>query len=105
MGLVNTLPTLPMYARVGAGIVNNSLGTAVTLLPTYDDTLIGVFLQVFNANVRYRLDGGTPDAVTGFQLAFGQPMVFIALRKPNVLKVIQESAGAAIYYQPVTSNG
>lgn len=84
-------------APVGDHTAVTDLDTAVTLTPPAGATQI--LIQALTANVRYTIDGSTPAASIGFVMyVLADPMA-IRLGAGGTLKLIQETAGAAIQYQ------
>lgn len=60
----------------------------------------GILMQTRTQAVRYTLDGSTPAAATGFELATTSlDPVYLPLREGTVLKVISATAGAVFQYQ------
>lgn len=58
-----------------------------------------LLIQTIGQNVRYTLDGTTPTASKGFQLAIGQAPILIPLGTGTIITVIQEAATADLQYQ------
>lgn len=77
---------------------NSSLSSAVTLTkPANADALL---ISVLTQAVRFTLDGTTPTAAKGFRIPTGQgPMIIDAGSGCTAIKIIEESASAAIEYQ------
>ena len=82
---------------VGAHVDGTVITAAVTLTPPTGATKL--LIQALSQNIRITLDGTTPDATTGFQLAAGDPMLLIPLGNNTVVRVIEEAATADINYQ------
>lgn len=60
----------------------------------------GVFLQAFNNNVRYTLDGSTdPTSSVGFVLFADAEPFFLNLQNLAELRFIEEDSGATMQYQ------
>jgi hypothetical protein len=88
------------FYPVGAHVENGSLGSAVELTPPSNATRI--MMQAFTQNVRFTLDGSTPDANTGFQLKAADPPIVIPVNPGTAgphIQVIQEAATAVLQYQ------
>ncbi len=83
-----------VFTPVGAHTSNATLTSAVTLTPPTGATKL--LIQIFTANVRYRLDGTNPTASVGFRWAAGDSVV---LSVNSAVRIIQESAGAGVEYQ------
>ena len=58
-----------------------------------------LLVQVLDQNARFTLDGTTPTASKGFQLAAGDPPVVITLSNDTTLSFIEEAATADLQYQ------
>lgn len=74
---------------------NGSLSAAVTITPSTGATKL--LLQALTQNIRFTIDGTTPTASKGFQLADGEMRV-IPIGGNTVIKVIEETASADIEY-------
>jgi hypothetical protein len=86
------------FTAIGSNTANGSLAAAVPLTPPTGATKL--LVQAFTQNVRFTMDGATvPTAAVGFQLKAGDPAVMIPVVFGTVVKVIEESASAAINYQ------
>lgn len=57
-----------------------------------------LMIQALTQNVRFTLDGTTPTASLGFQLAAGDPPIILPISSTTVVKVIQETATASLQY-------
>lgn len=86
------------YTPLGAHTTISSLSSAQTITPAAGATK--VIMQAFTQNVRYRLDGGTPTAATGFQLPAGT-LREVPVGNGSTIKVIEETASASLQYQAV----
>lgn len=91
---------LSAFAPIGAHTSNSSLGSVVNLsngIPSGADQLL---IQALTQNVRFTLDGTDPTASLGFQLKAGDPPMIIPIGATGqIIKVIQETAGAVIQFQ------
>lgn len=58
-----------------------------------------LMIQALTQNVRFTLDGTTPEAAKGFQLKAGDPPVIVPLGNRSTVIVIQEAATADLQYQ------
>lgn len=85
------------FEPVGSHYDGTAINASVTLTPPTGATKI--LIQALTQNVRFTLDGTTPEAAKGFQLAAGDPPTLIPLGNGTVLKVIEEAATADIQYQ------
>jgi len=56
-----------------------------------------MLMQCTGQNVRFTLDGTTPEATVGFLLYVGQPPLLV--RVSGTVKVIEEAATATLIYQ------
>lgn len=86
------------FDPIGAHTQNSSLSSAVTLTPPSNaDALL---ITVTGQAVRFTLDGTVPTTTKGFRIPTGQGPIIID-RGPNCasIKIIEESASAAIEYQ------
>lgn len=89
------------YAAVGpisgsAHTVNSSLSSAQTL--TVPAGAQAIIMQALTQNIRFTLEGTTPTASVGFQLAAGD-MLMIDIAPGMTVKAIEETASAALQYQ------
>ena len=82
---------------VGSHVDGTVITSAVTLTPPTGATKL--LIQALDQNIRITLDGTTPTATKGFQLAAGDPMLLIPLGNTTSIKVIEEAATADIQYQ------
>lgn len=86
-----------LFNPVGSHNDGLAIATAQTLtIPTGASKIM---LQAHTQNVRFTLDGTTPEASKGFQLKAGDPPLTIPLGVSTVLMVIQEAATADLQYQ------
>ena len=74
-----------------------NISSAVTLTPPAGATKL--LVQALDKNVRYTLDGTTPTASKGFQLAAGDPPIIIPIGNGTTIKIIEEAASADLNYQ------
>lgn len=88
------------FSPKGSHTENASLSGVVTIVNAGDCDV--VIVQAFTQNIRYTLDGSSPDANTGFQLKAGDPPLSIPCRYCTV-KVIEEAATAVLQYQKGTN--
>ena len=58
-----------------------------------------IMMQALTQNIRYTLDGTTPNATTGFQLKAGDPPREIEITSGMTLKFFREAAGAVLEYE------
>lgn len=58
-----------------------------------------LLVQALDKNVRYTLDGTTPTASKGFQLAAGDPPIIIPIGNDMTIKMIEEASAADLQYQ------
>ena len=82
---------------VGSHKIGTVISSAVTLTPPATATKL--LIQALDQNIRITLDGTTPTATTGFQLAAADPMLLVPLGNDTTIKVIEEAATADIQYQ------
>jgi len=86
----------PLSVGSNSHTQNSSLSSAVTLTtPAGANALL---IQAFTQNIRYTVDGTTPTASKGFQLAAGS-ILLIDVGADMTIKVIEETASASIDYQ------
>ena len=86
-----------IFNPVGDHSDGTNISSAVTLTPPEGATKL--LIQALDKNVRYTLDGTTPTASKGFQLAAGDPPVIIPIGNDMVIKVIEEAATCDLNYQ------
>ncbi len=89
-----------VFRPVGSHARNTSIDTAATITPTGD--AVGaeyIMIQALAQNVRFTLDGSVPTAAQGFRLAVGDRQVLPLVPNITQIKVISETAGAAVEYQ------
>lgn len=90
------MPTGFALVAVGSHTTNSSLSSAVTLTaPAGADTLV---IMAYSQAVRYRLDGGTPTANAGFQLAVNT-LLEIPVKPLGVVTLIEVTSTASVQYQ------
>jgi hypothetical protein len=88
------------FKPVGAHTENNSLASVVTLaLPAALADGGQIMLQCFTQNVRFTLDGTTPDADTGFRITAARDPIIVWIDPAASLKLIEEAATAVLQYQ------
>ncbi|HSG63296.1 MAG TPA: hypothetical protein VLA24_17865 [Pseudomonadales bacterium] len=86
----------PMLIGANAHTTDATISTATVLTtPAGMNTLM---IQPFTNNIRYTLDGTTPTASLGFQLAAGV-ILTLDVSADMVITVIEEAASASIQYQ------
>ena len=85
------------FDPIGAHVTDAVISTAAALTPPTGATKI--LIQALSQNVRFTLDGSTPTAAIGFQLAAGDPPIVIPLGTGMTIKVIEEAATASLQYQ------
>lgn len=85
------------FSPVGSNINGTDISSAETLTPPAGATKI--LIQAITQNLRYTLDGTTPEAAVGFQLKAGDPPLLIPLGIGTSLKVIEEAATCVPNYQ------
>lgn len=85
------------FNPVGAHAEDTTVSSATTLTPPTGATKL--LLQAITQNVRYTLDGSTPDANTGFQLKAADPPILIPIKAGQTVITIEETASAVIQYQ------
>ena len=81
---------------IGAHTQNATLSSAVTLTPPAGANVLNI--QPLTNNIRVTLDGTTPTASLGMQLASGT-VYLIDVGQDYVVQVIEETASASIEYQ------
>ncbi|MGD2026621.1 MAG: hypothetical protein PVI99_02290 [Anaerolineales bacterium] len=84
------------FDPIGSHVDGADISSATALSP--EDGATKLLIQALGQNVRLRLDGTTPTASKGFQLAAGDPPVMLWVAGATV-KVIKEAATADIQYQ------
>jgi hypothetical protein len=84
------------FDPIGSHVDGTDISSAVTLTPA--DGATKLLLQPLGQNVRLTLDGTTPTANKGFQLAAGDPPVMVWVGGATI-KVIEEAASADLQYQ------
>ena len=87
---------LMRFDPIGSHVDGTDISSAVTLAAA--DGATKLLIQALGQNVRLTLDGTTPTASKGFQLAAGDPPVMIWVGGATV-KVIEEAATADIQCQ------
>lgn len=85
------------FNPLGAHNDGATISSATTLTPPSGATKL--LIQAMSQNVRFTLDGTTPEAAKGFQLKAGDPPLLIPLGNSTTVKVIQEAATADLQYQ------
>lgn len=86
-----------IFSPVGSHADGDDISSAATLTPATGATKL--LIQALTQNVRFTLDGTTPTASKGFQLAAGDPAVVIPIGPNTTIKVIEETATADLQYQ------
>lgn len=86
------------YSVLGAHTTVATLSTAQTITPAAGAREL--IMQAFGQPVRYTLDGTTPTASTGFQIAADE-RVTVPVAASGVVKVIETAASATLQYQAV----
>lgn len=81
------------------GIHNDGLNIAAAQTLTIPDGATKIMIQTITQNVRFTLDGTTPETAKGFQLKAGDPPIIIPLGRAATIKIIQEAATADLQYQ------
>lgn len=99
--MLNYTQDLP-FTLVGSHTSNSSLGSAVTLTPPTGAR--SLLIQAITQNIRVTFDGTTPTASIGFQIRAGDPPTIVDVPTGTTVKVIQETAGAAVQYQWISYN-
>jgi len=97
MTWMQTIQQALWFNPVGAHVDGTDISSAVVLTPATDAKKL--LVQALDQNVRYTLDGTTPDATTGFQLKAGDPPVVVPVATGGTITVIEEAATADIQYQ------
>jgi len=85
------------FNPVGAHSDGLDISSAVTLTPPIGATKL--LIQALDQACRFTLDGTTPTAANGFQLAAGDPPLLLPLGGSSVIKVIEEAATCDLQYQ------
>ena len=89
--------TRPQAAKIlGSHTTDATISASTTITPHADANAL--LLQAFTNNIRYTLDGTTPTASTGFQLAAGE-VLLIDLHSSMTIKIIEETASASAQWQ------
>ena len=86
-----------IFEPVEAHQVITSLAAAHTLTAPPDASVL--LVQAFGQAVRFTLDGTTPTATTGFQLAAGDAPLLLPISPCSRVRLIEEAAGATLQYQ------
>jgi hypothetical protein len=73
------------------------VSSAVTL--TVPDGAHTLMMQALTQNVRFTVDGTTPEATKGFQLKAGDPPIILGFIGTPVVKVIEETTTADLQIQ------
>lgn len=84
------------YAPVGSH-QNKAAASVQTFSP--DPGADGALIQATAQNLRMTLDGTTPTATIGFQLATTQPPLYVPVPGGAAIKVIQETSGGVVQLQ------
>ena len=74
-----------------------TLGAGV-FVPYLPPGATSILVQTVTQNVRYTLDGTTPTAAIGFQLAAAATPILIEITERVNLKFIREASGAVLQY-------
>lgn len=82
----------------GAHLQDTTISSATTLSKPGSGAA-KLLLQATDKNVRFTLDGTVPTASKGFVLEADKPPVMIQVGEGVTVKVIEESATAAVEYQ------
>ena len=82
----------------GAHLQDTSIDTATTLTKPASGAS-KLLLQATEQAVRFTLDGTTPTTGKGFVLGADDPPVLLQVGEDVTVKVISETAGAAVEYQ------
>jgi hypothetical protein len=88
---------------IGALQTDASISGATSF--TCPDKANGVLTNVLAQDVNFTLDGTTPTAGVGLALKADDPVMFIPMLGGQVLKVIEQTAGATINLQFVRLGG
>jgi len=86
-----------LFNPIGAHNDGLVIATATTL--TIPAGASKIMMQAHAQNVRFTLDGTTPEVAKGFQLKAGDPPLTIPIGVSTTIKVIQEAATADLQYQ------
>ena len=86
-----------IFEPVGAHQVVSSLSAAQTLTAPPDASVL--LVQAFGQAVRFTLDGTTPSAATGFELAAGDPPLLLPISPCSCVRFIEEAASATLQCQ------
>lgn len=91
---------MSFFQPIGAHIDGTDISSAVTLTrPTsLADGIAKILIQAISQNVRVTMDGTTPTATTGFQIAAGETLYW-EIGPGATIKVIEEASGADIQIQ------
>lgn len=80
----------------GSHTVDATISSATAIAVAGADA---VLIQATGQNIRFTLDGTTPEAAVGFVLYAGGDPVLVDLSQGITLTVIEESATATLHYQ------
>ena len=75
-----------------------TLGTAV-LVPYFPPGASKIMFQAITKALRYTLDGTTPSATVGFQLAAAAAPIVIQINEHTKLQMIREESGTILQYE------
>jgi hypothetical protein len=75
-----------------------TLGTEV-ISPYFPPGATKIMMQAITKALRYTLDGTTPSATVGFQLAAAATPIVIEINEHTKLQVIREESGTILQYE------
>jgi hypothetical protein len=91
--------------KVSAVGAHGSLAVATVQTIPVPDGSTGVLLQAGTQNVRITLDGTTPTATVGFQLATANGVQQLPVNGGMVIKAVQETGGGILQFQFIREYG
>ena len=81
------------------GAHNDGLDISSAVALTIPDGARKLLIQALDQNIRFSLDGTTPTATKGFQIAAEDPPLVIPLSSVTTVTVIEETTTADMQYQ------
>jgi len=97
-GKVSWMRAIAGFRPIGSHTTIADMSSVQTLTPP-NESARKILVQATAQDVRYTLDGTTPNATTGFVLGSQDPPLMIIVEKGLTLKLIEESSGAKLAYQ------
>jgi hypothetical protein len=96
-GKLSWMESIRGFTPIGSHVDGTEIDAAVVLTP--ETGARKVMLQALTKDIRYTLDGTTPEATVGFQLTAGNPAIVLDLTTGIIITVIEVAATADLQIQ------